>query len=135
MSLLEARRLKKSYGGQPAVVEVSFSLEPGDAYWFLADAPAPLSGGFSLSMPIAVPVKAGWNTLVYIGASAPVADAFASLGTAYKEVYAWNAGAAAWTSYSAEGAPAWAQGFTEVQACRAYQLFAATDATLVPLQP
>ena len=112
-----------------------FSLEPGDAYWFLADAPAPLSGGFSLSMPIAVPVKAGWNTLVYIGASAPVADAFASLGTAYKEVYAWNAGAAAWTSYSAEGAPAWAQGFTEVQACRAYQLFAAADATLVPLQP
>ncbi len=112
-----------------------FSLEPGEAYWFLADGPAALAGGFSLSAPIAVQLKAGWNTVVYIGASAPVADAFASLGANYKEVYAWNAAASAWSSYSAEGAPPWAQGFTEVQACRAFQVFSAADALLVPLQP
>lgn len=69
-------------------------LEPGEAYWFLADGPAPLSGGFSLSAPISVPLKAGWNTVVYIGATAPAADAFASLGTSYKEIYAWDAPAA-----------------------------------------
>ena len=35
MSLLEARRLQKSYGGQPAVVDVSFSLEPGEVLGLL----------------------------------------------------------------------------------------------------
>ncbi|MEK6258707.1 MAG: ABC transporter ATP-binding protein [Planctomycetota bacterium] len=35
MSLLEARRLKKSYGGCPAVVDVSFSLEPGEVLGLL----------------------------------------------------------------------------------------------------
>ncbi|MEP6870471.1 MAG: CSLREA domain-containing protein [Anaerolineaceae bacterium] len=111
------------------------SLEPGEAYWFLADGPAPLSGGFSVSGPISVPLKAGWNTIVYIGASAPVADAFASLATNYKELFAWDAPAAGWTAYSADGAPTWAQGFTEAQACRAFQLFSSADALLVPLQP
>ena len=111
------------------------SLEPGEAYWFLADGPAPLSGGFSLSAPISVPLKAGWNTVVYIGASAPAADAFASLGTNYKEIYAWDASAARWSSYSSGDVPTWAQGFTEAQACRAFQVFTGADAILVPLQP
>jgi linearmycin/streptolysin S transport system ATP-binding protein len=35
MSLLEARRLKKSYGATPAVVDVSFSLEPGEVLGLL----------------------------------------------------------------------------------------------------
>jgi len=111
------------------------SLEPGEAYWFLADGPAPLSGGFSLSAPISVPLKAGWNTVVYIGASAPVADAFASLGANYRELYAWDAITGGWSSYSSEGAPAWAQGFTEAHACRAFHLFSTADEILVPLQP
>lgn len=112
-----------------------FSLEPGGAYWFLADAPAPLSGGLSLSAPIPVSLKAGWNTVVYIGATAPVADAFASLGTNYKQVHAWDAAASRWLSHSAEGAPAWAQGFADAEACRAFQVFATADGTLIPLQP
>lgn len=110
-------------------------LEPGEAYWFLADGSAPLTGGFTLSMPISVPSKAGWNTVVYIGATAPAADAFASLGTSYKEIYTWHAPAAGWSSFSSEGTPAWAQGFTEAQACRAFQVFSAANAILVPLQP
>ncbi|MEP7214825.1 MAG: hypothetical protein ABI782_01150 [Anaerolineaceae bacterium] len=111
------------------------SLEPGEAYWFVADGPAALTGGFSLSAPISVLLKPGWNTVVYIGASAHVADAFASLGTNYKELFAWDVAGGRWTSYSAEGAPAWAQGFTEAQACRAFQVFSAADVILVPLQP
>ena len=118
-----------------SVARTLLSLEPGEAYWFLADGPAPLSGGFSVSAPISVPLKAGWNTVVYIGASAPVADAFASLATNYKELFAWDASSAGWSTYSAEGAPTWAQGFTEAQACRAFQLFSGADALLVPLQP
>lgn len=35
MSLLEARRLKKSYGGHPAVVDVSFSLNSGEVLGLL----------------------------------------------------------------------------------------------------
>lgn len=118
-----------------AVARTLLSVEPGEAYWFLADAPVPLSGGFSLSSPIPVALKAGWNTVVYIGASAPVADAFVSLGTNYREVYAWVAADDAWSSFSTGETPAWAQGFTEAQACRAFQLFSTADTTLMPLQP
>ena len=50
MSLLEARRLKKSYGGHPAVVDVSFSLEPGEVLGLLG----PNGAGKSTTMMMLV---------------------------------------------------------------------------------
>ncbi|MEO6398002.1 MAG: CSLREA domain-containing protein [Tepidiformaceae bacterium] len=111
------------------------ALEPGEAYWFLADHTLALSGGFALSTPVPVQLRTGWNTLVYIGAAAPALDAFASLGATFTEIHAWDATSGAWSTFGAGGVPSWAQGFTEVQACHAYQLYVGADALLVPLQP
>ena len=111
------------------------SLQPGEAYWMLADAAVTLPGGFSLSIPVPASLHAGWNTFVYIGASAAVADALASLAGKYTELYAWDGTHQEWGRHGGPGVPAWAVDFTDVQACSAYEVFLTQDALLTPLQP
>ncbi len=65
MSLLEARRLKKSYGGQPAVVDVSFSLEPGEVLGLLG----PNGAGKSTTMMMLAGLLAPDEGEVLLGGS------------------------------------------------------------------
>ena len=65
MSLLEARRLKKSYGGQPAVVDVSFSLEPGEVLGLLG----PNGAGKSTTMMMLAGLLAPDEGEVILGGS------------------------------------------------------------------
>jgi hypothetical protein len=112
-------------------------LEPGGAYWFLSGSQLEVPGGFALSFPLPVQLKAGWNDFVYIGATADVRDALSSIAGKYREVYRFanDAGTARWAGWGAEDTPAWAREFTEMQACAAYQVFVTEDVTLTPLQP
>lgn len=64
-SLLEARRLKKSYGGQPAVVDVSFSLEPGEVLGLLG----PNGAGKSTTMMMLAGLLAPDEGEVILGGS------------------------------------------------------------------
>ncbi|MGH2608501.1 MAG: hypothetical protein ACRDHF_05370, partial [Tepidiformaceae bacterium] len=91
---------------------------------------------FSLTVPLPVALKAGWNEFVYIGASADVRDALASIAGKYTSVYRWSnaAGSSRWSSNHA-AIPDWAQGFTNLDACGAYSIFVTEDVTLTPLQP
>jgi len=113
------------------------SLEPGDAYWFFATGPVTLNTGFSLSVPVPVPVKAGWNDVVYIGAGGDVRDALSSVAGGYKGVFLWtNDGPDAhWGAYGDASTPTWARGFSALQTCGAYEVYATADGTIVPLQP
>ncbi|MBA4180523.1 MAG: hypothetical protein C0506_08045 [Anaerolinea sp.] len=111
------------------------ALQPGEAYWMLAEAAVALPGGFSLSVPVPVQLRAGWNTVVYIGATAAVEDALASIAGKYTGLYAWSAASQAWQRYGGPGVPAWARDFSELQACGAFEIFMTQDAVLTPLQP
>jgi len=64
-SLLEARRLKKSYCGQPAVVDVSFSLEPGEVLGLLG----PNGAGKSTTMMMLAGLLAPDEGEVILGGS------------------------------------------------------------------
>jgi hypothetical protein len=110
------------------------TVEPGESYWFFATAPVTLPGGFSLSFPLPVHLKAGWNDLVYLGASADVADALGSLNGNFSDLYHYD-GAAGWLRFGGLGIPSWAQNFSTLQACGVYQVRLESPATLVPLQP
>ncbi len=112
-------------------------LEPGGAYWFLSGSQLEVPGGFALSFPLPVPLKAGWNDFVYIGATADVRDALSSIAGKYREVYRFvnETGNAHWVGWGAVDTPAWAREFTEMQACAAYQVYVTEDVTLTPLQP
>ncbi|MBI5947126.1 MAG: hypothetical protein HY875_03200 [Chloroflexi bacterium] len=112
-------------------------LEPGGAYWFLAGSQIEVPGGFALSFPLPVELKAGWNDFVYIGATADVRDALASIAGKYREVYRFAnvGGEAHWSGWGTPEAPDWAREFSEMQACGAYQVFVTEDVTLIPLQP
>lgn len=111
------------------------SLQPGEAYWMLAGGAVTLPGGFSLSIPVPATLHAGWNTFVYIGASAAVLDALASLAGRYTELYAWDSTHQEWNRHGGPGAPAWVADFTDIQACSAYEVFLTQDVLLTPLQP
>ena len=65
MSLLEARRLKKSYGGCPAVVNVSLSLEPGEVLGLLG----PNGAGKSTTMMMLAGLLAPDEGEVILGGS------------------------------------------------------------------
>ncbi len=112
------------------------TLESGEAYWHYALEPTLVGGGFSLTVPLPVALKAGWNEFVYIGAPADVRDALSSIAGEYTSVYRWSnvGGVAAWSSNHA-GIPDWAQGFTQLDTCRAYSIFVTEDVVLTPLQP
>lgn len=112
-------------------------LESGEAYWMHAVEPASVAGGFSLTVPLPVALQPGWNDFVYIGASADVRDALASIAGSYTSVYRWSNtgdGTARWSSYY-PGIPGWAQGFTTMETCVAYSIFVSGHVTLTPLQP
>ncbi len=65
MSLLEARRLKKSYGANPAVVDVSLSLEPGEVLGLLG----PNGAGKSTTMMMLAGLLAPDEGEVILGGS------------------------------------------------------------------
>ena len=111
------------------------SLQPGEAYWILSTGAVSLPGGFSLSVPVPAALHAGWNTLLYIGASAAVEDSLISVDGKYTELYAWASNTQRWERYGGPGAPAWTREFTSLEACHVYQVFMTEDAVLTPLQP
>ncbi len=113
------------------------TLLPGEAYWFYAEDPVLLSAGFSLSVPLPLQLKAGWNDIVYIGAPADVRDALASVQGRYRDVYEWTADEAGghWAAWGDANAPSWARDFTDLRACGTYELFVTEDSLLLPLQP
>ncbi len=124
------------FANSPAFQTLS-TLQPGEAYWFLADSSITLSGGFSLSVPVPVQLKTGWNEIVYIGASADVRDALSSVAGAYRYVYHWNndGTASGWQSFGDGSEPSWADDFSDLQTCATYEILATADGVLTPLQP
>jgi len=113
------------------------TLAPGEAYWFYAEAKAVFSGGFSLSAPFPVQLKAGWNDFVYIGATADARDALSSIAGKYDQLYRWeNSGDGGhWLRYGDDTTPSWARGFAQLEACGTYLVHMTQDANLTPLQP
>lgn len=113
------------------------TVEPGESYWMYADGPVSLAGGFSLSVPLPVPLKAGWNDFVYIGASADLRDALASLGNKYRDLYRFvpDSGGGHWAVLGDSATPTWAREVSNVEACASYQVFLDEAITLVPIQP
>ncbi|MGE0598351.1 MAG: hypothetical protein AB7J35_00820 [Dehalococcoidia bacterium] len=111
------------------------TVQPGESYWFYATSPVTLAGGFSVSFPVPVELKAGNNDLTYLGATAHVLDALSSLGGAFKGLYRYNAATGSWDRFGDPGVPAWAQDFTTLEACGTYQVELDAPATLIPLQP
>ena len=111
------------------------TVQPGESYWFYATSPVTLAGGFSVSFPVPVELKAGNNDLTYLGASAHVLDALSSLGGAFRGLYRYDAASGTWERFGNPNVPAWAQDFTTMDACGTYQIQLDAPATLVPLQP
>jgi hypothetical protein len=114
-----------------------FTVEPGETYWMLADGPLTLAGGFSLSFPLPVQLKTGWNDFVYIGGSADVRDAMATLGGKYRDLYRFvpDATGGHWAVLGDDATPTWARELSAVEACASYQVFVDQPLTLVPIQP
>ncbi|MCK6564599.1 MAG: hypothetical protein HUU14_06890 [Dehalococcoidia bacterium] len=114
-----------------------YTLSPGEAYWFFASAAVGGSGGFTLTVPVPVPLKAGWNEFVYIGATADVRDALASVAGRYTAVYRFsNDGTAArWQAWGDATTPDYVRAFTEMEACGVYSVHLTEDATLTPPHP
>ncbi len=111
------------------------SVQPGESYWFYAEAPATLPGGFSLSFPLTVQLKSGWNDFVYLGATENVADAIGSLGTDPYDLYQFAAQTNEWLRFGSTAVPRWAREFDQLEACEVYQVRLGAPTTLVPLQP
>ncbi|MGI8926142.1 MAG: hypothetical protein ACR2HN_05770 [Tepidiformaceae bacterium] len=113
------------------------ALQPGEAYWFDVESEVEIAGGFSLTVPFPVELKAGWNEFVYIGATADVRDALISIASKYTNVYRFvnDAAGPRWGWWGRPETPAWAREFDQMQACTTYQVFMTEDATLTPLQP
>jgi len=114
-----------------------YSLTPGEAYWFHATAPVSTGGGFTLTVPVPVELKAGWNDFTYIGATADVRDALASIASNYASVYRFvNDGTLArWQAWGDPATPDFVRAFTTIESCGVYEVFVSSDALLIPLQP
>jgi CSLREA domain-containing protein len=111
------------------------TIQPGESYWFFATAPVTLPGGFSISFPLPVQLKAGWNDLVYLGASADVSDALAELPAGFEDLYRFDPVGGRWLRYGDASVPSWAREFNTLDACSTYQIKLSAPATLTPLQP
>ncbi len=114
-----------------------FTLAPGEAYWFYATSTVAGSGGFTLTVPVPVALKAGWNEFVYIGATVDVRDALASAAGKYSAVYLFeNDGSAArWLAWGNAETPDYVRAFTAMEACGVYSVLVTEDVTLTPLHP
>ncbi|MCZ2109156.1 MAG: hypothetical protein LC118_06280 [Dehalococcoidia bacterium] len=119
------------------VIPTLQTLEPGEAYWFLASGTVTLGTGFSLSVPLPVSLRPGWNDVVYIGATADIRDALASIAGKYRDVYRWDmAGdSPGWQVFGDGTEPPWASDFHDLEACSAYEILVTEAASLTPLQP
>jgi hypothetical protein len=111
------------------------SVQPGESYWFLSNAPVTLAGGFSISFPVPVSLHPGSNDFVYLGASAHPLDALSSLGTNFADLYRYDSSEGTWDQFGDASVPSWAQEFAVVEACGVYQVRVPAAATLIPLQP
>ncbi len=121
-----------------AVGRTLSSLESGQAYWFLADGPVTLSAGFTLATPPPLQLAAGWNDIVYFGASADVRDAFGPIREAITELHAYGneePEGGNWRSWGTAAIPEWARGFSTVQSCSAYRINVPAAAMVDLLQP
>jgi len=114
-----------------------YSLTPGEPYWFYATEPVPGSGGFTLTVPVPVVLKAGWNDFTYIGATADVRDALAPIAGKYSSLYRFvnDGDSAHWQAWGNPETPDFARAFTTMESCGTYELFLTSDAMLTPLQP
>jgi hypothetical protein len=114
-----------------------YSLTPGEAYWFHATEPVASGGGFTLTVPVPVELKAGWNDFSYIGATADVRDALLSIAGKYSSVYRFvNDGTSGrWQAWGDPATPDFARAFTTIESCSVYEVFVSSDVTLTPLQP
>lgn len=111
------------------------TVEPGESYWFYATRPVTLPGGFSISFPLPVQLRPGWNDIVYLGASAAVADALGSLGGGFDGLHRFDPATGGWLRFGGTQVPSWAQEFHDLDACGVYQLRLEATAMLIPLQP
>ena len=114
------------------------SLDPGEAYWFLADGPLTLTAGFTLTAPVAVPLKPGWNDFVYFGANADTLDALGAAVDVLDELHHFRndeRGGGEWLSWGSVPTPGWARDFTAIEGCGVYLVKAAAQGTVFPPQP
>ncbi len=111
-------------------------LVPGAAYWFYAERPVQLPGGFSFTSPIRVPLVEGWNDFIYLGATGNLHDVFREVSMLHGGPYRFEAGGeGAWQWGGSAETPAWATDFADLIACSAYYVHFADAGTLIPLQP
>jgi hypothetical protein len=113
------------------------TLEPGESYFFLADAELALPGGFALTAPFPVSLLPGWNSIVYIGGEGDYRDAFGPAGTVILDTFrfdssGWRPG---WQNIGLPETPEWARDFTTIAPCQSYQVLATGTGTIFPLQP
>ncbi len=111
------------------------TVEPGESYWIYAASPVTLAGGFSVSFPVPVQLQRGPNDFTYLGATANVLDALASLNGGFTDLYGYDVATGHWQRFGDPSVPSWAQDFTTLEACGTYQLRVDAPATLIPLQP
>ena len=113
------------------------AVEPGLSYWFLVDEPLTLATGFSLTAPLGVQLRPGWNEFVYFGASADGLDAFASLAGAGATIYRFdsNDDGGEWLRWGTSESPAYVRQFEDADACGSYTAFMDEAAALRPLHP
>lgn len=120
-----------------AIGQTLTSVEPGLSYWFLVDEPVTLTSGFSLTAPLGIQLRQGWNEFVYFGASAAGLDAFASLAGSGATIYHFAAegGGGEWQRWGANDSPAYVREFETVEACESFTVFMQSAAVLRPLHP
>jgi hypothetical protein len=113
------------------------ALVPGRAYWLQVERETVLPDRFSISSPVPVSLKQGWNDFVYLGGPADYRDALGSIAGRYLDLYSYEGppGDGRWRWSGRADTPAWARGFLVLEPCRAYQLFVDADSTLSPLTP
>jgi hypothetical protein len=113
------------------------SLEPGGAYWFLVDEQVTLAGGFTLTAPVQLQLKEGWNQVVYLGAASDVHDVFGTTTAAITALFRFdNDGTATrWAGWGSAGTPGYARAFADMEPCAVYAIQVSQDVTVTPPQP
>lgn len=125
------------WGAGVPVGNTLLTLEPGETYFFLADGPVSLPGGFALTVPYPVSLEAGWNDFVYIGGEGHYLDAFGPANAVVSNTYRFvaNGTSGKWQQTGPADLPEWRRDFTGIATCSAYEVFATGETSLNPLQP